>query len=132
MIFADSSFFIALAMPRDRSHAQATALLERAHRQSVVTTPLIRGEVWTYLRRRLGHRLALYTCDRIGSSQLASVRRLDDGVDAEAWEWLRRHDERKYSYVDATSFAFMRANRITEALAFDGDFAAAGFIELRP
>ncbi len=33
--------------------------------------------------------------------------------------------------VDATSFAFMRAKGIQEALAFDGDFAAAGFTELR-
>jgi predicted nucleic acid-binding protein len=26
----------------------------------------------------------------------------------------------------------MRRRRIREALAFDGDFAAAGFVELRP
>jgi hypothetical protein len=31
-----------------------------------------------------------------------------------------------------TSFAYMRAKGISEALAFDGDFAAAGFTELRP
>jgi predicted nucleic acid-binding protein len=34
--------------------------------------------------------------------------------------------------VDATSFSLMRKLRIREALAFDGDFAAAGFVELRP
>ena len=54
--------------------------------------------------------------------------KLEDG----ALEWLRRHDGREYSFVDATSFAFMRSRRMTEALAFDGDFAAAGFTELRP
>jgi predicted nucleic acid-binding protein len=42
-----------------------------------------------------------------------------------------RHDEREYSFVDATSFAVMRSLRIREALAFDGDFAAAAFVELR-
>ena len=50
---------------------------------------------------------------------------------AHALRWLRQHDEREYSFVDATSFALMRSLRIREALAFDGDFAAAGFIELR-
>ncbi|MDN5860915.1 MAG: PIN domain-containing protein [Pseudonocardia sp.] len=58
------------------------------------------------------------------------------GVDAEtverAWRWLRQHDERGYSFVDATSFVLMRGRRIREALAFDDDFTAAGFVELRP
>ncbi len=45
--------------------------------------------------------------------------------------WLRRHDEREYSFVDATSFILMRSLRIREALAFDGDLSAAGFVELR-
>ncbi len=57
---------------------------------------------------------------------------VDETIDQQAWVWLRRHDERKYSYVDATSFAIMRRERITEALAFDGDFTAAGFVEARP
>jgi len=61
-----------------------------------------------------------------------AVERVDDELEAEAWAWLRVHDERSYSFVDATSFALMRRKRITDALAFDGDFAAAGFNELRP
>ena len=40
--------------------------------------------------------------------------------------------EREYSFVDATSFALMRSLRIKGALAFDGDFGAAGFTELHP
>ena len=43
---------------------------------------------------------------------------------------IRRHDERVYSYVDATSFRVMRDRRLRETLAFDQDFAAAGFVEV--
>ena len=46
--------------------------------------------------------------------------------------WLRRHDERTYSFVDATSFAVMWRLGLIYALAFDGDFSAAGFTEVRP
>ena len=46
--------------------------------------------------------------------------------------WLRQHDERAFSFVDATSFTTMRQLRVREALAFEGDFSAAGFTELRP
>ncbi len=53
-------------------------------------------------------------------------------LETEALQWLRGRDERPYSFVDATSFALMRSLGIQEALAFDGDFAAAGFVELRP
>jgi predicted nucleic acid-binding protein len=53
-------------------------------------------------------------------------------VEDEAWRWLDRHDERSYSFVDATSFVVMRRRGVSEALAFDGDFSAAGFVELRP
>jgi len=52
-------------------------------------------------------------------------------VEQEALGWLRRHDERVYSFVDATSFAVMRNFRIDRALAFGDDFTAAGFQELR-
>ncbi len=60
------------------------------------------------------------------------IVRVDEATEAEAFAWLRRHDERAYSFVDATSFALMRRQRLTEALAFDGDFTAAGFVEVRP
>ena len=65
-------------------------------------------------------------------NEKVTIERIDTKTESEAWAWLRRHDERPYSFVDATSFALMRKLRIEEALAFDGDFAAAGFVELRP
>lgn len=37
-----------------------------------------------------------------------------------------------WTRASATGFEIMRRERITEALAFDGDFAAAGFVEARP
>lgn len=60
------------------------------------------------------------------------VDSVSEDLEAEALQWLRQHDEREYSFVDATSFAYMRARGIQDALAFDGDFTAAGFTELRP
>ena len=56
---------------------------------------------------------------------------MPEPLERDALRWLRRHDEREYSFVDATSFALMRSRRLRTALAFDGDFAAAGFSELR-
>ena len=80
---------------------------------------------------RLDHRVAVDLLDDVERLPGLEVVTVGERVDPEAWTWLRRHDERSHSYVDATSFALMRARRIREALGFDGDFAAAGCVEVR-
>ena len=90
------------------------------------------GETWTFLRRRDGHSSAVAFLDAVESADWLTVVQVDEGMEREARAWLRRHDERLYSFVDATSFIVMRRERIGEALAFDGDFSAAGFVEVRP
>ena len=93
----------------------------------------MRGEAWTTLRRKLWHGRAVDFLDTVeGPDRHVQVTHIPDELEDEALRWLRQHDEREYSFVDATSFAYMRAKGIGEALAFDGDFAAAGFTELRP
>ena len=131
MRFADTSFWVALQVARDRRHADAGELWQR-DRRPVRTSNLILAETWTWLRRRAGHPEAVRFLETLMRSGRISVAIVDPTIDRQAWVWLRRHDERNYSYVDATSFAIMRRERITEALAFDGDFTAAGFLEVRP
>lgn len=126
--FADTSFWFARHVAADRRHPAARAITPAPR---VLTTEWVLGETWTLVNRRVGHAAAV-NC-------LGSIRRLP-GVVVEpvtvhdherAWAWLERHDEREYSFVDAVSFAVMRRRDLSEALAFDGDFAAAGFVEVR-
>ena len=131
MIFVDSSFWIAQAIPRDRLHAAAIRLGDSYAEDALMPSNLVCGETWTYLRRKTGYKFAIEWLDVARSHQL-SVERIDRELESEAWRWLHVHDERPYSFVDATSFALMRKLRIEDALAFDGDFGAAGFVELRP
>lgn len=131
MTFVDSSYWIARLLPRDRRHAEAVEL-ESRHRGAVVTSTAVVGETWTFLRSRTDHTRAMAWVDRLRAATGTRVECIDVALEDEAWGWLRVHDERPYSFVDATSFALMRKLRITDALAFDGDFAAAGFTELRP
>lgn len=130
MKFADTSFFVALQFRRDAHHADARAIWE-AGPGPVLTSNHVAGETWTFLRRRVGHRAAMLFLDAISRSPI-TIRHIEPATEEDAWRWLARHDEREYSFVDATSFALMRRLRIREALAFDGDFGAAGFIEAKP
>ncbi len=132
MIFVDTSFWVAYRNRRDLHHADAVELLEHRARSALVTSNHVRGETWTFLRRKSGHRAAVEFLDALAASPRITVANIAPDQEQMALAWLRQHDEREYSYVDATSFVLMRQLRISEALAFDGDFLAAGFVELRP
>jgi predicted nucleic acid-binding protein len=128
--FVDTSFWVALQFRRDGHHSEARAIWE-AGPGPLVTTNHVLGETWTFLRRRTGHAAAVDFVTRAERSPALTVRRVGEAAERDAWRWLRRHGEREYSFVDATSFAVMRSLRIVESLAFDGDFTAAGFVEVR-
>lgn len=131
MIFVDTSYWVALVNRRDHHHAEAVTLFTVHGDDRLVTTNDVRGETWTFLRRRAGHDTALKFIDMLAASPRVELTRVTAEVEADALEWLRRRDDREFSWVDATSFAVMRERRLTNALAFDDDFAAAGFVELR-
>lgn len=131
MIFVDSSFWIALRLARDERHEEAVALLQRHGGGDLVTSNHVRGETWTFIRRRSGHQSAVHFLGLLERTKRLKVAFVSEQLEQQAVRWLRRHGEREYSFVDATSFALMRSLRIREALAFDGDFTAAGFVELR-
>ena len=136
MKFADTGWWVAWSLPKDQRHHAALSMLGRlGSTEQVLTTDLVVGETWTFLRRKDSHRVAVAFLDRVDAlvdqGRLVCHRVTTDQAD-DAWTWLRKRDERVYSYVDATSFRVMRDRRLREALAFDNDFAAAGFVEVQP
>ena len=131
MTFVDTSFWVALRNRRDTNHELARALLKRHPNTLLLTSNHVCGETWTYLRRRAGHGSAVGFLDTLDQSPRVRVEHVTADQEAQALIWLRRHDEREYSFVDATSVVLMRSRKIRDVLAFDGDFTAAGFRELR-
>jgi uncharacterized protein len=131
LIFVDTSFWVALTNRRDPRHAEATSLLGAHQNDRLITTNDVRGETWTFLRRRAGHIAAVRFLDALLTSPRLELLRVSELTETEADSWLRRRDDREFSWVDATSFATMRKLRVIQAFAFDGDFSAAGFTEPR-
>lgn len=132
MIFVDTSFFYASIDTDDHAHETAVKLIDQLASTALITTNHVRGETWTLLNRRNGHHVAVEFLQSLEASPSIEVASVDTDTEEAALDWLHRHDEREYSFIDATSFLFMQVHGLTRALAFDGDFAAAGFTELRP
>jgi predicted nucleic acid-binding protein len=131
VIFVDSSFWIAFAMTRDDHHDEAIDLLRRHASDRLVTTTHVRGEAWTFLRRRLGSDAGRVMLMDLAASARLTIVHPGDQLERDALDWMATRGERPYSHVDAVIFAVMRAEGIRRALAFDDDFAVAGFEVLR-
>ena len=127
MTFVDTSFWAAIRNRRDQHHDAAVALLERQAGEPFITTNHVRGETWTFLRRRVGHASAVDFLTEVERSVHLRIVFVSPEIEDDAIRWLRRHDERPYSFVDATSFLVMRDLKITDVLTFDADFTAVGF-----
>ena len=127
MIFVDTSFWVAFRNSRDDRHAEAMGAFQDREGEPLLTTNLVRGETWTVLRRRAGHASARDFLDGLERSPRMKIVFVSQALERAALTWLRRRDEREYSFVDATSFEVMRSLHLRDALTFDADFVAAGF-----
>jgi predicted nucleic acid-binding protein len=105
VIFVDTSFWVGLTVRRDAHHDEAAALLDAYSSEPLVTSNLVRGESFTYLRRKAGHEIAVAFLDGIQRSPRLAIVPITTELEERALAWLRTHDEREYSFVDATSFA---------------------------
>lgn len=136
MKFADTSWWVAWALPADGRHRDAVEMISKVKKtEQVLTTNHVLGECWTFLRRKDSHNASVAFLDAIEALSDRGrlvVHAVTPDQEEKAWVWLRRHDERSYSFVDSTSFQVMRDRRLQEALAFDQDFSAAGFVEVQP
>jgi len=131
-LFVDTGAWYAVQAPNDRWHREATEVLRQAIAGglSLVTSNHVVGETYTLLQRTHGRAAGIRFVDAVGASSRLQLLHLDEAVERDAWELLRRYDDQAFSFVDATSFALMTRRKLRHAFAFDRHFSAAGFIRV--
>jgi predicted nucleic acid-binding protein len=131
-VFVDTGAWYAIQVADDEWHEEAAAtirsLLAGAH--SLVTTNHVVGETYTLLRITCGHAAAIRFLDLIEESRRLETIFVSEESENRAYAILRQYADQDFSFVDATSFAVMRAARVRHAFAFDQHFAAAGFLRI--
>jgi predicted nucleic acid-binding protein len=128
-VFADTSFFFALAAKRDHAHEQATAVYARLVKggRRLLTTDYVIDETMTLVKLRTEARVALALLERIEQSETVVIEAIDAVRFHEAKALFRRHADHDYSFTDCSSFVVMREQKLTEALTTDAHFTEAGF-----
>jgi hypothetical protein len=127
LIFADTSFLLALFNRRDHHHPRCAEIFEGFAEQRLpellVTTTHVVFETVTLTRMRVSHSLASYVGERLLSEKMLRIHRTSAEEEWAAFDYFRRHDDQRYSFVDCLSFVVMEKLGIREALTLDTDFA---------
>lgn len=132
VLFADTSYWVALIDPRDQWSQIANNLQRRVEAAQVVTSEDCLAELLNYfsgegdlLRSRAWHWVrAASKNDRI-----EVVKRRGNDYEL-AVEFYGRRLDKGYSFVDCLSMLLMRKRRIRQALTSDGHFVQEGFAAL--
>jgi hypothetical protein len=128
-VFIDTSAFVAYFYSKDQNHFKAKQILEKIREKKtiMVTTDYIFDECITGILSNVGHRYALRAGEFILNSKIIEMVWLDESMKLKAWEYFKKHADKKYSFTDCTSFVLMKEMKINDFFAFDGDFIKAGF-----
>jgi predicted nucleic acid-binding protein len=127
-VFVDTGAFVALRNRAEREHEaarEALSVLVR-DRASLFTSNYVFAETYTALLVRVGRAEAIEWGNRFRAGSAIELVRIDEILEEDAWSILESHDDKSWSYVDATSFALIERERATSAFAFDQHFAQRG------
>jgi len=129
-VFVDTSFFIALASPRDINHRKAIDLATKHEDSELITTDFVLVELGNFFSRSNLRSFFLditqdIETDRRNRTIPATRELLNRGI-----ELYTKRSDKNWSLTDCISFAVMQEHGITEALTADQHFEQAGFVPL--
>lgn len=133
MIFLDTGFLFALFVNGDVHHERVREVFKiyrgRKLDELLLTTNHVVAETVTLLLKRAHpdvrarHEIAVRVGRQLLAGKLGRVHRPSSADEAEALEYLAKHQDQQYSFVDCLSFITMERLGIREALAVDSDFS---------
>lgn len=127
-VFVDTSAFVALRNSSEAEHVRARSALTDLIAEGVAlfTSNYVFAETYTALMVRVGRGEAIEWGRRFRAGGAIDLVHLDRPTEESAWEILERHEDKRWSYVDATSFALIERDGVGEAFAFDAHFSQRG------
>jgi uncharacterized protein len=129
-IFIDTSAWIMLLNKSESGHQEAVRIYENLNRIGLITSNLIIGETYTWLRIKTGFQAAfgfLQTISRKAELRQIEIIYANALLEQQATLTLEKYADQRFSYADAVSFCIMQNLKIKKAFAYDQHFITAGF-----
>jgi uncharacterized protein len=126
VVFADTSFLVALLVPRDHFHVAATQWMTTIATR-IVTTDWVLVELANFMgRSKTRRRVASFVRDLQADRRIDIVPATAAAIEA-GLAYYEQHDDKEWSLTDCISFQIMRREGIQHALTADHHFEQAGF-----
>jgi uncharacterized protein len=128
-LFLDTSYVIALAVPRDEHHPQALNI--RAHIQSqntsLITTLAVALEIGNALSGQKYRIAASGLLEALSNDKMIEIVPVGEGLYRDGLRLYKDRIDKDWSLTDCISFLVMQNRRMTDALTTDRHFEQAGF-----
>jgi predicted nucleic acid-binding protein len=125
-VFADTSFFVALLVSRDRFHIPATRLMTTIV-DRIITTDWVLVEMANFMSRsKTRRRVTSFIRELQADHRIDIVPATAAAIEAGLAQY-EQYDDKEWSLTDCISFQIMRREGIQKALTADHHFEQAGF-----
>ena len=126
-VFVDTGAWFAYFVRRDPDHAASVDWM-RQNRQSLVTTDYILDELFTLLKLRESHRVAVAAAAALLGQSVTRLERIGESDFRMARGVFERYSDKEWSFTDCTSKVVIDRLAITHAFAFDHHFEEFGTV----
>lgn len=130
VIFADTSYWVALIDHRDQGHDAATAISKSLANDSLLTTDEVLTEVLAFFSAfdpRMRKYLSDFVVDLLMNQSYVEVVEQTRASFLAGLALYEGRPDKSYSLVDCISMQLMRAEGLTEVLTSDHHFVQEGF-----
>lgn len=131
-VFADTSYWYTLLRKRDQLHEQAMAVSAALDPCRIITSHLVLGELLNIAGnkgsalRQKASEFVQHILDDPNTDVVPQTARQF----TETFDFYRRRKDKKWSFVDCSSFVTMQRRGIKKSLTADHHFEQAGFERL--
>ncbi len=128
-IFIDTGAFFAAELPRDQFYRRSREAWNEISDSTIklYSSEAVFQETAMLLHYRTGPESAIRWVELQMQSQSIIWLPVEAQVRRATLPWMRKFADQAVSFVDATSFAFMRRENIRHVFGFDRHFIRAGF-----
>lgn len=130
-LFIDATAWINFVLIGEPHHEEAVTFLRTCIEEgkALFTSNDIVDETITRLRYRVNFKVAndfFQLFQRNVKQQLLTQLWVDEQLQFEAWDLLKKFREHKLSFTDATSIAIIKRFKLDAIITFDADFKKVG------